>query len=169
MHILQGEITRGFGLAARNLAHVAPLICARTGARRLTPGTLNVRLPASYLVEPDAVVGLDEYDGNECLKLQRCVVGGIQAVIVRPHQHETVPGWGHGPSHLELVSAVHLRSALGLTDGAPVRVEVGGDDAWWGRARRGGASLRSARVDRHLPRDLAGAVPCYVRQALRAA
>jgi CTP-dependent riboflavin kinase len=160
MHILHGEITRGFGLASHNLAHVVPLICARTGIRRVTPGTLNVRLPASYLVEPEAVVSVEEYDGNEHLKLQRCVVGGIQAVIVRPHQHETVPGWGHGPSHLELVSAVHLRSALGLTDGAALRVEVGGDSAWWAQAQHGGMQLLKARLDHYVER--------YVRRPLRA-
>lgn len=152
MRLLLGEATRGYGLAARNLAHVAPLITARTGLTRMISGTLNVRLPEPYLVPPESTVSVEEYDGHEYLKLQRCVVHGIRAVIVRPHKHETVPGWAHGPTHVELVSAVHLRSALALHDGAALRIEVEGGWAWWARAGVGDARLLQARVRRYVRR-----------------
>lgn len=154
MRVLHGELTHGFGVAARNLAHVVPLIAARTGLARLTAGTLNVRLPEPFLVAAEATVAADEYDGHEYLKLQRCVVYGVRAVIVRPHKHETVPGWGHGPSHVELVSAVHLRSTLALPDGGAVRIEVGGDAAWWARAHGGEVQFLTARVRRYVRRTL---------------
>lgn len=159
--VLRGEVTRGYGLAARNLAHVTPLIAARTGLARVYPGTLNVRLPEPYIVAPDALVTAEEYDGREWLKLQRCVVHhgtrslrGIRAVLVRPHMHETVPGWAHGPSHAELLSAVRLRRALALYDGAPVRIELGGGWAWWGWAGDGRAHLLKAEGRRRLQRQL---------------
>ena len=161
MRVLHGEVTSGFGLATRNLAHVAPLIAARTGLARITAGTLNVRLPEPYLVASEATVTAEEYDGHEYLKLRRCVVhyrtrglGGIRAVIVRPHKHELVPGWAHGPNYAEIVSAVHLRRALVLYDGAPVRIEVEGGWAWWARAGDGDAHLVKARVRRSVQQIL---------------
>ena len=77
----------------------------------------------------------EEFKQQESVKLQRCVVRGIRAVITRPEWHETIRNWGHGPAHLELVSALHLTSALSLTPGAAVAVEVGGDTEWWNAAR----------------------------------
>ena len=137
MILLRGTISdQGFGLAGKNLPHVVPLIPQRTGLPKLVPGTLNVRLPDPYYVDaPDAVITAAEYNGVEVVKLQRCVVSGLRAIIMRPDTHERIPGFGHGPGHIELLSAYHLRTALGLADNSPLEVEVEGDDAWWSAAR----------------------------------
>ena len=128
MLILEGRVTAGFGVAREHLAPIADLLCVRSGLPTVAPGTLNLRLGASYQFEPDAEISRDEY-GYERLKLQRCCVGGIPAVILRPETHES--GNGHGDAYVELLAAVHLRTALGLSDGDVVDVVVGGPLSCW--------------------------------------
>jgi len=101
----------------------------------LVPGTLNVWIPEDYIVIARAVITPDEYRLNETVKLQRCLVNGYKAVIMRPDTHETIPGYGHGRNHFELVGRVRFRDALRLDDGDRVDLEVEGDDAWWDSGR----------------------------------
>ncbi len=131
MQKLRGFVTAGFGIAGPNLRHVVPLIVERTGLQRVEEGTLNVQIEAPYIVPPEALITADEYDGREAIKLQRCRIRGLRAVIMRPTLHETVPGFGHGTSHVELLSHVHLRTVLHLADGAGVEVELEGTGDWW--------------------------------------
>lgn len=126
--ILEGRVTSGFGVASDHLAPVADLIRARTGLAAIVPGTLNVRLETSYRFDPDAEITHEEY-GYERLKLQRCCIGGLPAVILRPETHEH--GNGHGDAYLELLAAVHLRTTLGLTEGDRIHVVVGGPLSCW--------------------------------------
>lgn len=129
MKVLCGTVVGGFGKAAGTLAHVMGLVEERTGLHSLRSGTLNLRLPAAYIVIPDAQITRSEYNRIEYIKLQRCRVGGVRAIIMRPDTHES--GLAHGPAHLELLAAVNLREHLDLRDGDSVQVEVEGDDAWW--------------------------------------
>jgi CTP-dependent riboflavin kinase len=131
MQKLKGFVTKGFGVAGSNLRHVVPLIIERTGLPRVVEGTLNVQIEAPYIVMPDALITADEYDGREAIKLQRCRIRGLRAVIMRPTMHESVPAFGHGTSHVELLSHVHLRTVLHLADGAGVEVELEGTEDWW--------------------------------------
>lgn len=109
MKILRGKISGStFGVAANNLRGVMHLIQARMGLDKLQPGTLNVIIEEEYIVVADAIISPEEY-GNpagipETIKLQRCLVSGMKAIIMRPDTHETLPNWGHGPGHLELMS-----------------------------------------------------------------
>jgi CTP-dependent riboflavin kinase len=130
--ILEGRVTTGFGVAGEHLALVTDLICRRIGLPSLVPGTLNVRLGAPYRFEPDAEIAPDEY-GYERLKLKRCCVRGVPAVILRPETHET--GNGHGEAYLELLAGVHLRSTLGLRDDDLIDVVTGQDLDCWAGAR----------------------------------
>jgi CTP-dependent riboflavin kinase len=126
----------GYGRASQNYAHLKEKISARVKIGELIDGTLNVRLPSAYTVRPDAIVEAHEYNGQETLKLQRCVVAGIPCVIVRPTTHEGLRPIAHGPAHVELMSGAHLTSSLGLQRGAAVDVEIEGDEMWW-RAAQG--------------------------------
>ena len=137
MHTLRATFTgkKGFGVAGDNLALVVPLILKRTGLRSLVKGTLNLSLKAPYIVMADAVITGKEYFSGETIKLQRCLVRGIRALIMRPDTHENTPPFGHGPAHLELLSEYHLTSELGLSPGSIVDVEVEGDEAWWQSGR----------------------------------
>jgi hypothetical protein len=137
MKILHGAVSaEGFGIAGINLVPVVPLILERTGLPSVVSGTLNVRLTDAYHVTmPDAVITPSEYFIGEEIKLQRCIVRGLKAVIMRPEPHERVPGYGHGPAHVELMSAYHPRSTLRLSDGDILQVEVEGDEDWWAAGR----------------------------------
>lgn len=137
MRILRATFTGkgGFGVAGNNLAPVVPLILERTGLRSLVKGTLNLWLPAPYIVLADAVITGQEYFSGETIKLQRCIVRGIRALIMRPNTHEHTPPYGHGPAHLELLSEYHLTNELGLSSGSVIDVEVEGDEAWWRSGR----------------------------------
>lgn len=137
VRVLRGKVQprgSGFGVAGKNLAHVEHLILARTGLPLLVPGTLNVAIEHRYIVAGDAEISAREYNGFETIKLQRCVVRGVRAVIMRPHTHELDPPAGHGPKHLELLSHRHLRDRLELGDREALEIEVCGDASWWNAA-----------------------------------
>jgi len=138
MRIIVGTVADtkdGFHVAADCLRPVLHLIEARMGLPRLVDGTLNVRIPEDYVVTAQAVITPAEYEFNDALKLQRCLVEGYQAIIMRPDTHETIPGWGHGTNHFELMGRVHFRETLGLRDGSTVELQIEGDDAWWESGR----------------------------------
>jgi len=136
MRTLKGTVDDGYGLASAHLASVMGLIESRMGLTKLVEGTLNVRILEDYLVKADAVISPEEYPlnkekgTNETIKLQRCLVRGRKAVIMRPDTHETL-GWGNGIQCLELMGAEKFRDTLGLTNDSVVEVEVEGNDAWW--------------------------------------
>ncbi len=132
---LRGHVTTGFGVAGGNLQHLEGLIAHRSGLPQIVTGTLNVRLSESYFVKPDHALSAHEYNGHEVILLQRAVISGIAALIMRPHTHELDEGFGHGTTTLELLAPVHLRNRLELQNGSEVEVELEGDDAWWNSAR----------------------------------
>jgi CTP-dependent riboflavin kinase len=138
MKVLAGIIQpHGFGYATSNLAPVMGLIEKRIGLADLQPGTLNVKIDEEYIVISDAIISPNEYPLNrqsglqETIKLQRCLVNGIKAIIMRPDTHENIPGFGHGKNCLELMSPIHFQRTLQLRDGDEVEVQLEGDDAWW--------------------------------------
>jgi CTP-dependent riboflavin kinase len=128
--VLSGEVKRGCGVASKNLSHILDLIQDRTGVSPLVNGTFNLGLKSEYYVLiPDARIEKNEYNGKEFIKLQRCRVGGVQALIMRPNMH--IDGHAHGPAHIELLSTFVLRDHLCAKDGDIVDVEVEGDEHWW--------------------------------------
>ena len=137
MKVFNGIVTTGYGLATPNLAPVVTLIEARSGLTNLAPGTLNVKICEEYIVQSDAVINPDEYPFNretdlgETIKIQRCLVAGYKALIIRPDSHEFGAGQFHGKSYLELMGQKHFRTLLGLADESVVEVQVEGDDVWW--------------------------------------
>ena len=131
MRTLKGFVCSGFGVAGQNLRHVIDLIIRRTGLPNVEEGTLNIAINEPHIVPDEAIIKASEYDNYEDIKLQRCRIRGIRAVIMRPSKLETVPNYGHGPSHLELLSHFHLRTKLELHDGDEVEVEIEGEAGWW--------------------------------------
>ena len=130
--IFHGTVKSGHGVAAANLRPVLRLIELRMGMAGLVEGTLNIQIPESYLVIPTTSILPHEYPLNltsglnETIKLQRRVIGGYKAIIMRPDTHES--GRFHGAKHLELIGAVKFRQLLALEDGSAVDAEVDGDD-----------------------------------------
>ena len=137
MRIVYGSVTHGYGKATQNLDPVMGLIETRTGFPGLVRGTLNVKIPEEYIVRADALINPEEYPLNnqthlgETIKLQRCLVNGHKALIMRPDSHEIGAGQFHGKSHLELMGQKNFREILGLSDESIVEVQVEGDDEWW--------------------------------------
>ncbi len=110
------------------------------GVGILDPGTLSLKLSEECVVKTYKVIPPQEYPLNRqsglrvVIQLQRGVIGGHKAIIMRPDYHETHPGWGHGTEYLELMGAVRFREVLGLDDGSTVEVEFDGHYAWWASA-----------------------------------
>jgi CTP-dependent riboflavin kinase len=135
MRIFRGTVKPGYGAATANLKPVLRLVELRMGMANLEDGTLNVQISESYIVTPTASILPHEYPLNlttglnETIKLQRCVIGGHKAIIMRPDTHER--GMFHGPKQLELIGMVKFRQVLRLEDESAVDVEVEGDEAWW--------------------------------------
>lgn len=140
MKTFLGHVATGYGLATPNLNPVMSLIESRIGLAQLVPGTLNVRIPEEYIVPADALILPHEYPYNrqsqlgETIKLQRCLVAGHRGIIVRPDSHERGAGQFHGKACLEVMGQIHFRSALHLTDGSAIEVQVEGDGSWWAQA-----------------------------------
>jgi len=135
MILLCGQVTPGYGVAEPNLKHLEKLIAERCGLPQIVTGTLNVRLSESYFVKPDHEVSAREYNGSEVIWLQRAVISGIPALVMRPHTHELSESFGHGTTTLELLAPLYLRDHLSLVNGSDVQVELEGDEAWWNSAR----------------------------------
>jgi CTP-dependent riboflavin kinase len=137
MKVFRGQVTSGYGEATPNLTPVMQLIEQRTGLTKLVPGTLNVTIAEEYIVRADAFIHPDEYPRNqkmndhETIKLQRCIVAGYKALIMRPDSHELGTGQYHGKKYLELMGQRNFRDTLNLVDASYVEVEVEGDDEWW--------------------------------------
>jgi CTP-dependent riboflavin kinase len=138
MRIFHGTVKSGYGAATANLKPVLRLIESRMGMAKLEDGTLNVQISENYIIIPTASILPHEYPLNratglhETVKLQRCVIGGHKAIIMRPDTHERE--MFHGTKYLELIGAVKFRQVLVLKDESAVDVEVEGDDSWWAAA-----------------------------------
>lgn len=136
MRVFTGKVDKGCGVATENLRPVMPLIESRMRLAGLVLGTLNVRISEDYIVKADETIKPDEYPLNqlsgasETIKLQRCLISGRRAIIMRPDTHET-SGWGHGTKCLEVIGREKFRDTLNLSNASVVKVEVEGDEAWW--------------------------------------
>jgi hypothetical protein len=136
MRVFKGIVDKGWGVATENLLPIMPLIEGRMRMAGLVQGTLNVRIPEDYIVKADEKINPEEYSLNklsgarETIKLQRCLILGRRAIIMRPDTHETA-GWGHGTKCLEVMGREKFRDTLGLSNGSVVEIEVEGDEAWW--------------------------------------
>ena len=135
MRRFAGVVSKGVGHASGNLKHVMHLIEERMGLPGLVGGTLNVKIAEEYIVEADRTISREEYGLGETIKLKRCVISGWKAIIMRPENHETVPGFGHGKTCLELMGCVKFCDTLGLENESRVTVEVEGDENWWAAAQ----------------------------------
>lgn len=68
---------------------------------------------------------------QETIKLQRCIVAGCKAVIMRPDLHELAAGQYNVKKYLELMGQRNFRETLNLVGESYVEVEVQGDDEGW--------------------------------------
>lgn len=130
MRVITGHVTDGDGVATANLKLAEPVIAKKMTIESLVSGTLNVQIDDDYIVPDSLTVMPSEYNpAADTIKLQRCRIQGLRAVIMRQLNHERD---GHPRRRcLELMSEHHLRSALQLQTGDLVKIEIDGDQAWW--------------------------------------
>ncbi len=141
MKTIVGTVQAGHGNASGFLIEVHPLIEARTGLSGLRPGTLNLKIDADYFVRQDAIVTKFEYKNHEALFFQKCRIGGLPCLIMRPETHETRRN-AHGPAHLEIMAQVSLRDHCQLVNGSKVQVELEVDEDWWTEKTSGSPETR---------------------------
>ena len=119
---MRGRVASGQGDLAQWMRRYSDAYEQAVGTP-LEPGSLNVVLdepwvmqqPQARLEAPEVGVGVG---------LVPCLLNDQPCWVVRTDRNNA--GTGHHPLTLmEVVSTVHLRSALGLHDGDEVRLEVG--------------------------------------------
>ena len=86
---LAGRVTKGMGLAGKNLQSVLSLIEQRSGLSPLIPNTLNVKLPAAYHFVPDfAVTRAESSLAVHAWRITAKAQSGIRADISRRRSWE---------------------------------------------------------------------------------
>ena len=121
MTTFQGRVAGGVGDLATWMIRYAAAYERAVGVA-LEPGSLNVVIDRPWAMQ-QPTVRLEAEEVGVGIGLVRCQVGGLSGWIVRTDKNNQ--GWGdHGLDVLEIVSPVHLRTALGLVDGDDVVVEV---------------------------------------------
>ncbi len=141
MYEVIGEYVRGLGEGRKYVS----MPYYREEMRRITgeypyPGTFNVRVEEE---ERQALLRIAESHGHRIEPrgelggawLYPCTANGVRAWLVFPDLAEH-------RDHLELISGLELRRALGVLPGDPVKIRLWGPRSWriWrsGCARSGG-------------------------------
>lgn len=120
---LEGLIVSGYGHAADPLARLSELYRQKTGVS-LFPGTLNVELDQDWPT-PAGFARIEPGEGG-CrvgVTLIRCRIEGLEAFILRTDGN-SAPGGLHSLRIVEVAAEVRLRTALGLSDGERVRLDL---------------------------------------------
>jgi len=127
---LNGFVQAGVGNAAYWLEKNADAYCLWTGMK-LVPGSLNVQLPSKFdLSSPDIapfkrVHSLVPFGGNRDICLVPCEIFADESNRIYAFAWATTFAANEADYHvLEIVSDIHLRTALGLQDGMKVSIEI---------------------------------------------
>lgn len=121
--VLTGRVASGIGDLAHWMSDYADVFEARTGLR-LHPGSLNVVLDEPWIAE-DASIRLEPPEYGVSMSIVPCEIEGVSGFIVRTDKNNAGEG-DHAPNVIEVAAPVHLRSALGVSDGDEVEVVVYG-------------------------------------------
>ena len=119
---VRGRVVSGRGDFGQWIERLGDFYEQKTGMR-LYPGTLNVELPAEYIL-PAEVLRLDavEYGGRVSVNLVPCRIFDRPAFLLRTDQNEA--GTGHHPrTIIEIATDVRLREAYSLKDGDWVEID----------------------------------------------
>jgi riboflavin kinase len=120
---LTGRVATGIGDLARRMTQYADVFERTTGVR-LYPGSLNVVLEEPWVVEGVPLrLGPPEYGVS--MSLVPCEVNGVPGFILRTDKNDAGQG-DHASNVIEVAAPVHLRSALGVSDGDEVEVLLRG-------------------------------------------
>jgi len=116
-------VATGLGDLAQWMQQYSDVYERRVGVR-LFPGSLNVVLDDDYRLPRSAIrIEPPELGGRVGMNIVPCTIQGVPAFILRTDQNEAGTG-GHDRDVVEIGAAVHLRTALGLSDGDIVEIQV---------------------------------------------
>ncbi len=118
--ILRGRVEAGLGKAGAQVVQSGAELASALGAAPV-PGTLNVRLPVPFEPTDDArPIRVERFGQRETpFFLFPGRIGGHQVWVARSLSQIEVTD-----DLLEVLSTVHLRTALGLRDGDEVEIEL---------------------------------------------
>jgi riboflavin kinase, archaea type len=120
---LRGHVTSGIGGLSGWMTRYAGAYTAAVGVE-LVPGSLNVVLDAPWVMDqPD--IRLEAEQIGVGAGLIAAAINDVGCWVMRTDKNNRGEG-DHALEVIEVVAAVHLRSALHLGDGDPVVVEVSG-------------------------------------------
>lgn len=114
---------RGIGNLARWRTQYADVYEKKTGVR-LYPGSLNVVLNEPWTVD-GAPIRLEPPEYGVAMSIVPCEINGVAWFILRTDKNNQGEG-DDAPNVIEVAAAVHLRSALGISDGDEVEVVIEG-------------------------------------------
>ena len=95
----------------------------RVAGAALVPGSLNLLLDGPWVMGPPDV-RLEAAEAGVGMGFVRCRVDEVDCLLVRTDRNDAGTG-DHPRTVVEVVSTVHLRTALGLADGDEVVLEIG--------------------------------------------
>lgn len=118
---LHGHVTTGIGSLSGWMSTYAAVYAAAVGAD-LVSGSLNIALDTPWVMRlPEIRLTAAEIGVDAGLVAAR--VDGVACWVMRTDKNNRGEG-DHVLDVVELIAAVHLRSALDVGDGDPVVVEV---------------------------------------------
>ncbi len=119
---MRGRVTSGRGDLAQWMDRYGDAYERIAGAA-LVPGSLNLLLDEPWVMDsPD--VRLEAGEVGVGMGFVRCRVNEADCLIVRTDKNNSGTG-DHPRTVVEVVSTVHLRTALGLADGDEVVLTLG--------------------------------------------
>ncbi len=101
MRVLKGYVEEGVG-HFKNRINDFPEVYKEATGEYLYPGTLNVKISMQVPIKEEFKIhGSDIDEPGQDLLFERCLINGINAYRIRPHNPDTGAG-GHGDDTLEI-------------------------------------------------------------------
>ena len=121
--VLKGRVTSGKHDLSYWMDRLQEYYTAKAGMK-LYPGSLNIALPAPYVLPPDVIrLEKEEYGGTVSVSMQPCQIFGRKAFIIRTDKNASGMG-DHPLTIIEIAADVRLRDEYHLSDGDMVEIIV---------------------------------------------
>lgn len=120
---MKGKIKSGLGQGSYWITKFTPVFM-REYSIKLFPGTLNVEIEEDYkLVDSYKVIPGFEYGGTDRVLVQKCIILGETAYIVRPERNNKENG-DHPLNILEIISDVNFREKFNLKNDDEIEITL---------------------------------------------
>lgn len=117
---LKGIVRSGFGNASFWVEKVSKIFQKKYNMK-LFPGTLNIELENSYILNSDDKIFPNEYGGKYEVLVEKILILDNEGYILRP-EINNVSGGDHPLNIIEVVSDINLRKKYHLKDGDEISI-----------------------------------------------